>query len=178
VVSDFPPVGSCAAAFANRNYHLSLRLGVFRHAFDFNTWPKSNRTGHPPTGSHLAELLDVIRQNNVKLVIQEPYFSETCQLSGAATPVKVLKLPPSCAATDASSYLDHFSKFLMLSRRELTYAERAFLSLHVVGARAACACSEFILSGFTIIKRGGSSWIFPLRKWRRLGLAVAILLIT
>jgi len=104
---------AAAAAIPNRNiitYHSSWPY--FAHAFDFTIVAHIEPVpGIPPTGSHLAELLNVIHENNVKIVLQEPYFAEdAANYLARQTPVKVLKLPPSCGGTDAGSYLDHFQQ--------------------------------------------------------------------
>ncbi|HEY3296833.1 MAG TPA: metal ABC transporter substrate-binding protein [bacterium] len=104
---------AAAAAIPNRNiitYHSSWVY--FAHAFDFNIVARIEPVpGIPPTGSHLAELLNIIRENNVKIALQEPYFSEdAANYLARQTPVKVLKLPPSCNGVDATSYFDHFQQ--------------------------------------------------------------------
>jgi zinc/manganese transport system substrate-binding protein len=110
-----PAWKATASSIVSRNiitYHSSWVY--FVHAFDFNVVARIEPVpGIPPTGSHLAELLDVIRQNNVKIVVQEPYFADdAANYLARQTSVKVLKLPPSCSSTDASSYFDHFQQIL------------------------------------------------------------------
>jgi zinc/manganese transport system substrate-binding protein len=110
-----PAWKAAASSISSRNiiaYHSSWVY--FAHAFDFNIVAKIEPIpGIPPTGSHLAELLNVIRDSNVKIVLQEPYFAEdAANYLARQTPVKVLKLPPSCAGTDAASYFDHFQQII------------------------------------------------------------------
>jgi zinc/manganese transport system substrate-binding protein len=69
--------------------------------------------GIPPTGSHLASLIQIIRGNDVKVVIQEPYFSDDgANYLARETGLKVLKIAPSCSDATASSYLDHFQQII------------------------------------------------------------------
>lgn len=56
-------------------YHSSWPY--FANAFGFTIVAKVEPVpGIPPTGSHLAELVDIIRQQHVAVVIQEPYFAD------------------------------------------------------------------------------------------------------
>jgi zinc/manganese transport system substrate-binding protein len=93
-------------------YHSSWPY--FAQAFDFNIVSHIEPVpGIPPTASHLAELLQVVRDDSVKIVIQEPYFSdEGANYLARQTSVKVLKLPPSCSGTDPSAYFDHFQQII------------------------------------------------------------------
>jgi zinc/manganese transport system substrate-binding protein len=104
-----------AAEIANRNiitYHSSWVY--FAHAFGFEILGKLEPVpGIPPTGSHLAELAAIIRRSKVRMVLQEPYFSEEgANYLARETGVKVLKLPPSCSDSDPASYLNHFEQIL------------------------------------------------------------------
>ena len=108
-----PEWKAAASSIANRNiitYHSSWPY--FTHAFDFNIVAKIEPVpGIPPTASHLAELLDVIRQDYVKIVIQEPYFADdAANYLARQTSVKVFKLPPSCTGSDAAAYFEHFQQ--------------------------------------------------------------------
>jgi zinc/manganese transport system substrate-binding protein len=93
-------------------YHSSW--AYFANAFGFAITAKIEPVpGIPPTGSHLALLLRTIRESNVKVVIQEPYFSDDgANYLARETGIKVLKIAPSCSETAASSYLDHFQQII------------------------------------------------------------------
>jgi zinc/manganese transport system substrate-binding protein len=102
---------SNAASLPNHNiitYHSSW--AYFAAAFGFNVVSKVEPLpGIPPTPGHLAELLDVIKSQQVKVVIKEPYFSDDApNYLARETGVKILSLSPSCADAAAASYFDHF----------------------------------------------------------------------
>jgi zinc/manganese transport system substrate-binding protein len=84
------------------------------HAFDFAVASKIEPIpGIPPTASHLAELVKVIREGHITSVIQEPYFSDDgANYLARETGIKVLKLAPSCSDTRSESYFDHFDRIL------------------------------------------------------------------
>jgi zinc/manganese transport system substrate-binding protein len=69
--------------------------------------------GIPPTGKHLAELVDIVKSRKVPVFIQEPYFSndagEFLQREGG---LRVVVIAPSCDSPAAGSYLSHFRDVL------------------------------------------------------------------
>ncbi|HUI91163.1 MAG TPA: metal ABC transporter substrate-binding protein [Chitinivibrionales bacterium] len=65
--------------------------------------------GIPPTGNHLAHLVEVIRKEHVALIMQEPYFADDGpNFLKRQTGVPVFKFAPSCSDVGPASYLDHF----------------------------------------------------------------------
>jgi zinc/manganese transport system substrate-binding protein len=91
-------------------YHSSWPY--FAHGFGFAVVAKVEPVpGIPPTASHLASLVKVIRESRVPVVIQEPYFSdEAPQYLARETGIRVVKLSPSCAGVQPGSYFDHFDQ--------------------------------------------------------------------
>ncbi|MCB9366724.1 MAG: zinc ABC transporter substrate-binding protein [Calditrichaeota bacterium] len=90
------------------SYHSSW--SYFAHAFNLKIAAKIEPVpGIPPTARHLAELVNIISSEGVKLVVQEPYFSnDGAKYLARETGVTVLKLAPSCEDANAWSYLAHF----------------------------------------------------------------------
>ena len=69
--------------------------------------------GIPPTGKHLAEVINIIKANNAKMLIQEPYFPDNApKFLSRETGIKVLKLAPSCSGTGKEDYLNHFDEVI------------------------------------------------------------------
>ena len=67
--------------------------------------------GIPPTGKHLAELVKLIKEQNVPILIQEPYFPDDApRFLARETGIKVFKIAPSCADVKPESYLNHFDE--------------------------------------------------------------------
>ncbi len=65
--------------------------------------------GIPPTGNHLARLVEVIKKEHVPLILQEPYFADDApRFLNRQTGIRVFKVAPSCADVKPGSYLDHF----------------------------------------------------------------------
>lgn len=65
--------------------------------------------GIPPTGGHLQELVELVRQRQLKVLLQEPYFSdEAARFLGREAGVRTIKVSPSCDDTKPGSYLAHF----------------------------------------------------------------------
>ncbi|MFH0921855.1 MAG: metal ABC transporter substrate-binding protein [Fibrobacterota bacterium] len=65
--------------------------------------------GIPPTGKHLAELVSIIKKENVAFIIQEPYFpGDAPKFLNRQTGIPVLKLAPACQGVDANDYFAHF----------------------------------------------------------------------
>ena len=68
------------------------------------------RPGIPPSPSHTIELIDLMRRDNVKVVMVEPYFDlKTPNSIGAATGAKVLVLLPSVGGE--KEVTDYFKLF-------------------------------------------------------------------
>jgi zinc/manganese transport system substrate-binding protein len=68
------------------------------------------RPGIPPTPQHTLDLISEMKQQNVKLVLVEPYFDlKTPNSIGAQTGAKVLVMPPSVGGVKETS--DYFSLF-------------------------------------------------------------------
>jgi zinc/manganese transport system substrate-binding protein len=69
--------------------------------------------GIPPTGNHLAELVDLIKKENVAFILQEPYFSDDApKFLNRQTGIKVFKCAPSCIDVKPGSYLGHFDEIV------------------------------------------------------------------
>jgi ABC-type Zn uptake system ZnuABC Zn-binding protein ZnuA len=69
--------------------------------------------GIPPTARHLADLLSIAKARDVKLLIQEPYFSaDAGRFLGRQAGVRTVVAAPSCDSPDAGSYLAHFTDVL------------------------------------------------------------------
>jgi ABC-type Zn uptake system ZnuABC Zn-binding protein ZnuA len=69
--------------------------------------------GIPPTGKHLAALVDTIRKEHITLLLQEPYFpDEAPQFLTRQTGIRVFKFAPSCATTKADEYFRHFDDMI------------------------------------------------------------------
>ena len=65
--------------------------------------------GIPPTGGHLQDLVELVRQRQLKVLLQEPYFSdEAAGFLARETGVRTVKVSPSCDGTTPGSYLAHF----------------------------------------------------------------------
>jgi zinc/manganese transport system substrate-binding protein len=69
--------------------------------------------GIPPTGNHLAKLVDLIKKDSVALILQELYFpDEAPKFLNRQTGVKTFKLAPSCYDTKETSYFAHFDDII------------------------------------------------------------------
>lgn len=69
--------------------------------------------GIPPTGKHLAELVNIIKKENIAILLQEPYFpDEAPRFLSRETGIKVYKFTPSCADVNKDSYLKHFDEMI------------------------------------------------------------------
>ncbi len=65
--------------------------------------------GIPPTGGHLQDLVNLIKQQHIPVLLQEPYYSDDApKFLARQTGIKVVKVSPSCDDTSAPSYLAHF----------------------------------------------------------------------
>ncbi|MFZ1683284.1 MAG: metal ABC transporter substrate-binding protein [Candidatus Zixiibacteriota bacterium] len=91
------------------SYHSSW--AYLAHAFDLDVVgfiePKP---GIEPTASHTAELIDIIKKRNVKVILREPYFSDRAPNALAkATGATVYLVPSSVGGTEGAR--DYFSLF-------------------------------------------------------------------
>jgi len=69
--------------------------------------------GIPPTGKHLAELVELIKREKAVFVIQEPYFSDDApKFLSRQTGIKVFKFAPACPGVKPISYFDHFEDII------------------------------------------------------------------
>ncbi len=103
------------------SYHSSW--SYFAKAFDLKIAEKLEPVpGIPPTARHLADLVNIVSSEGVKIVVQEPYFSDDgAKYLARETGVTVLTLAPSCKDASASSYLAHFDS--IFSALETTAAK-------------------------------------------------------
>jgi zinc/manganese transport system substrate-binding protein len=68
------------------------------------------RPGIPPTPQHTLDLINLMKQQNVKLVVVEPYFDmKTPNAIGRETGAQVLVVPPSVGGT--KEVTDYFKLF-------------------------------------------------------------------
>jgi zinc/manganese transport system substrate-binding protein len=86
------------------------------HAFDLEIAGSAEPVpGIPPTGKHLEELVNVIKQRKIGILLQEPYFSDDAgEFLSRETGLRVVKVSPSCDTADAGSYLKHIDQILGL----------------------------------------------------------------
>ncbi len=93
-------------------YHSSW--SYFARAFGFDIAAKVEPIpGIPPSASHLALLANTIREDKVRVVIQEPYFSDDgAKYLARETGITMTKLSPSCTDVSAESYFAHFDQIL------------------------------------------------------------------
>jgi ABC-type Zn uptake system ZnuABC Zn-binding protein ZnuA len=71
--------------------------------------------GIPPTGKHLQELVDVIKERRVLIVLEEPYFSEDAgEFLTRQAGVRVAQVSAACDDISSGSYLAHFEKLLSI----------------------------------------------------------------
>lgn len=65
--------------------------------------------GIPPTGKHLAEIVEIVKARKVKVLLQEPYFSDDAgKFLAREGGIRVAKAAPSCDGPTPGSYLAHF----------------------------------------------------------------------
>lgn len=65
--------------------------------------------GIPPNARHLSELIGMAKTENVKIILQEPYFpKEGGEFLHRQAGIAVLKISPSCSGSGPSDYLTHF----------------------------------------------------------------------
>ncbi len=89
-------------------YHSSW--AYFADAFGFSIIAKVEPfPGIPPTGNHLAELVEIIKREKALFILQEPYFSDDApKFLNRQTGIQIVKCPPSCSDASPKSYFDHF----------------------------------------------------------------------
>jgi zinc/manganese transport system substrate-binding protein len=69
--------------------------------------------GIPPSGSHLAKLVEEIKAKRITLLLQEPYFKDDApQFLARQTGIKVVKAPPSCEGAGPEDYWKHFDDLI------------------------------------------------------------------
>lgn len=95
-------------------YHSSW--AYFAHAFDLSIEGSIEPVpGIPPTGKHLQDLVEIVRERKVPVLIQEPYFSdEAGRFLSRQTPLRVIRVAASCASAEPGAYLDHIREVLRL----------------------------------------------------------------
>lgn len=93
-------------------YHSSW--SYFARAFGLRIAAKVEPVpGIPPNARHLSGLIDLAKADRVKLLLQEPYFSdEGAMFLNRQCGIAVLKLAPSCAGTGPTDYLAHFDQLV------------------------------------------------------------------
>jgi zinc/manganese transport system substrate-binding protein len=65
--------------------------------------------GIPPTAKHLQELVDRIKAEKAKILIQEPYYGDADpKFLERQTGIKVYRFTPSCVGTGPDDYFKHF----------------------------------------------------------------------
>lgn len=71
--------------------------------------------GIPPTANHLQKLVDIARERQVPVLLQEPYFSdEAGQFLAREAGVRVVKVSASCDQPVAGSWLKHIDTVLAM----------------------------------------------------------------
>jgi zinc/manganese transport system substrate-binding protein len=71
--------------------------------------------GIPPTARHLAEVVQIIRQQKPVIILQEPYFSRDAgDFLARETGIRTASLSASCDDTTPGSYLARFDSLLAL----------------------------------------------------------------
>jgi zinc/manganese transport system substrate-binding protein len=69
--------------------------------------------GIPPTATHLREIVDIIKSQNVKLLLEESYYpADAGDYISRQTGVKVQVLDAACEGVGASDYLDHLEQIV------------------------------------------------------------------
>jgi len=71
--------------------------------------------GIPPTGKHLDKIVNIIRDEKVSFLIQEPYFPDDApNFLARQTGIEIIKVSPSCADAKPDSYFKSFDKVINL----------------------------------------------------------------
>jgi zinc/manganese transport system substrate-binding protein len=69
--------------------------------------------GIPPTGRHLAELVEIVKTRKIPFFLQEPYFSDDAgKFLAREGGLRVVVMSPTCNSPAAGSYLAHFDEVL------------------------------------------------------------------
>jgi zinc/manganese transport system substrate-binding protein len=69
--------------------------------------------GIPPTGNHLAVLVDLIKKERCAFLIQEPYFpGDAPNFLNRQTGIPIIKCSPACADVKPASYFAHFQTII------------------------------------------------------------------
>ncbi len=69
--------------------------------------------GIPPTARHLRDLVDAIRSNKAKILLQEPYYpGKDPEFLARETGIKVYRFTPSCEGVASGDYLKHFDSMV------------------------------------------------------------------
>jgi zinc/manganese transport system substrate-binding protein len=89
-------------------YHSSW--AYFASAFDLEIAEQIEPfPGIPPSGNHLARLVDITRHRRIGFMIIEPYFSDdAARFLNRETGVPYMQMSPSCDNAGPDSYIDHF----------------------------------------------------------------------
>jgi zinc/manganese transport system substrate-binding protein len=69
--------------------------------------------GIPPTGNHLAVLVDLIKKEQCAFLIQEPYFpGDAPNFLNRQTAIPIVKCSPACADVKPLAYFAHFDAII------------------------------------------------------------------
>ena len=69
--------------------------------------------GIPPSGKHLAGLVETIKRDGIEILIQEPYFPNAAgAFLSRETGIRILRFSPSCDDAEPASYLTHFEEMI------------------------------------------------------------------
>ncbi len=107
-------------------YHRSFTNFADRFGLDVMGYVEP-RPGIPPSPQHTLDLINAMKQQNVKLVLVEPYFDlRTPNSVGRATEAQVLVMPPSVGGvkevTDYFKLFDYNINLLMTALRKVGVA--------------------------------------------------------
>lgn len=86
----------------------------FARAFDFRIVGYVEPfPGIPPTAKHLQELIDRIKAEKAKILIQEPYYQDKDpRFLERQAGVRIFRFSPSCAGPAAGEYWKHFEDII------------------------------------------------------------------
>jgi ABC-type Zn uptake system ZnuABC Zn-binding protein ZnuA len=69
--------------------------------------------GIPPSGNHLAVLVDLIKKEQCAFLIQEPYFpGDAPNFLNRQTAIPIVKCSPACADVKPTAYFSHFDTII------------------------------------------------------------------
>jgi zinc/manganese transport system substrate-binding protein len=69
--------------------------------------------GIPPTGNHLADLVELVKKEHCVFLIQEPYFpGDAPNFLKRQTGIPIVKCSPACADVKPLSYFTHFENII------------------------------------------------------------------